>query len=71
MEEQGESKQDSASKLPNVSNYNRPEEVDNLVTQAGQKKAAGSIDRTFYLGFLAGLFVACAGLVSISAAGGT
>ncbi len=37
--------------------YNKPEEVDLLMTMTGVRKAHFSMDKTLYLGFLAGTFI--------------
>jgi formate/nitrite transporter len=59
---------DSKSTLPR--GYNMPAEVEQMVANVGEKKSTNTLDKTIYLGFLAGLFVSIAGITAMVAASG-
>lgn len=50
--------------------YNNQTEVDKLVVSAADTKSHNSIDKTLFLGFLAGIFVSLSAILSLVAAGG-
>ena len=50
--------------------YNIASEVGQMVAMAGKNKSSMSPDKTIFLGFLAGIFVSYAAILSLCAGGG-